>query len=432
MLRSFAKVFTCDLIAKVLMGLAMLTIIRVMPIAQFAVYTVVLATVTLSTNIFVHAFNRILIVGGERMDLIKHLKPLAVLQSVLVCVATTVILFALNVDAIVFVSAIALSAALAFSSLIKTMYQRAEQFDRFGILELTRSVLFAGSLFGVMFFLDGTIKVWHAIGLQASAFLLAAVPAGLKFGWKTNNRVLAISRDILMQIAHSQYRYLFAYLVVLAMVLQTDIYMLRLMTNERTIAEYGSAFRYYSFLTMALGAVHTVMLPLVNNATSLESLNEIYRRHRNLIILITPGIVGLAIAATWLIPIIDGGRYTEAPLVFQILAVSSILSFALSPHVNLVMRYERFKFLFRIVCVAFAVNVCVNLVLIPKFGSVGAAIGTVTGFLLVNGAIYILATKLKSNLPRIRGEEQFCCKKKSAGALSPLKRCGGVSKSASE
>ena len=415
MLRSFAKVFTCDLIAKVLMGLAMLAIIRVMPIAQFAVYTVVLATVTLSTNIFVQAFNRILIIGGERMDLMKNLKPLAVLQFVLVCGTSTVILFALNVDAVVFVSAIALSSALAFSSLIKTIYQRAEQFDRFGYLELTRSVLFAGSLFGVIFFLDGALKVWHAIGLQASAFLFAAVPASLKFVWKTDNRVLAISRSILMQIAHSQYKYLFAYLVVLAMFLQTDIYMLRLMTDERTLAEYGSAFRYYSFLTMALGAIHTVMLPLVNNATSLESLNKIYRRHRNLIFLITPGIVGLAIAATWLIPIIDEGRYIDAPLVFQILAVSSILSFALSPHVNLVMRYERFKSLFRIVCGAFAVNICANLILIPKFGSVGAAFGTVIGFLLVNGSIYILATKLKSNLSQIGGMEQFCSKKGEPG-----------------
>jgi len=101
--------------------------------------------------------------------------------------------------------------------------------------------------------------------------------------------------------------------------------------------------------------------------------------------------------AEWAIPWIDAGKYPEAVTTFRILCVSAVISFAFSPHVNLVLRFERYKFLLCLILMALALNVAINLLLIPSYGAVGAAIATMVSAATVTISIYIESRKLIRN-----------------------------------
>jgi len=77
--------------------------------------------------------------------------------------------------------------------------------------------------------------------------------------------------------------------------------------------------------------------------------------------------------------------------VFRVLALSSIVSFAFSPHVNLLMKLERFGFLLRLILVASAVAIALHATLIPRLGALGAAIATLLASALVTVRIFFAA-----------------------------------------
>ena len=62
------------------------------------------------------------------------------------------------------------------------------------------------------------------------------------------------------ELLRGDYTFLFAYFFVLGLFTQTDIFMLKIVGDADMLASYGSAFRYYSILSLALGAVHAVLL----------------------------------------------------------------------------------------------------------------------------------------------------------------------------
>ena len=134
--------------------------------------------------------------------------------------------------------------------------------------------------------------------------------------------------------------------------------------------------------------MHAVLLPTIQRVENIEELNDIIRMVNKLLLIFVPLVIGGAWASQWIIPWIDHGKYPNAILVFRILSISAILSFAFSPHVNLILRYEEFKFLLVLVCGALLVDIIVNLMLIPRLGAAGAAISNLIAFGFLNGAIF--------------------------------------------
>lgn len=163
------------------------------------------------------------------------------------------------------------------------------------------------------------------------------------------------------------------------------------------IATYGSAFRYYSILSLALGSVHAVLLPMIQKSSSHQELRHLFAKHRQIVMAFIVVVTFAGWLAGWVIPWIDAGKYPEAVATFRILCVSAVISFAFSPHVNLVMRFERYKFLLCLIVAAFALNVSINLALIPSYGAVGAAIATMISAATVTISIYVESRKLIKN-----------------------------------
>ncbi|HBC47992.1 MAG TPA: hypothetical protein DCZ43_13165, partial [candidate division Zixibacteria bacterium] len=220
------------------------------------------------------------------------------------------------------------------------------------------------------------------------------------------NQVLGLAQTIVK----GQFRYLFGYFFLFSFFGQLDVFMLRMLSNDATVATYGSAFRYYTLIIMALSSAHTVLLPMTQKAGSVSELRGIFRKFTRLVLIFAPVVILGAWASKWIIPIIDTGKYPQAVTVFRILAVSAIFSFALSPHVNLVMRFEKFKFLFLGVASAAVISVGLNIALVPKLGAVGTAISTFISFAYVNGMVYLKAKHLMKHTTTLPGELDYGAK----------------------
>ncbi|HLF23911.1 MAG TPA: polysaccharide biosynthesis C-terminal domain-containing protein, partial [Burkholderiales bacterium] len=106
-------------------------------------------------------------------------------------------------------------------------------------------------------------------------------------------------------------------------------------------------------------------------------------------------VVLAGVAAGWVMPWVDHGRYPDSVTAFRVLAISAVVSFGFSPHVNLLMKLERFRFLVALVALALGVNVVMLLLLVPRYGSIGASVGTLIAAACVTIPIYFESRRLR-------------------------------------
>jgi O-antigen/teichoic acid export membrane protein len=242
------------------------------------------------------------------------------------------------------------------------------------------------------------LRAWQALSAQAAAgFLVFLAVFARKIHYR---KLLDVGRalDIAKRILLGRYKYLFVYFTVLAVFSQLDVFMLKSMGTDMMVATYGTAYRYYAMILLTLGAIHTVFLPMIQQAGSSRELDGIFKKQWRMVAFLAPAILVGAWLAQWILPFIDMGKYPRAVPVFRILCVSAIISLAFSPYVNLVMRFEEFPFLLGLVLVGCVVSAGMNMVLVPRLQEIGTAISTLVSFLIVNGLTFLKAMKLRRAL----------------------------------
>lgn len=396
-MRAVFQVLSFDLLSKLILGVLGIVLIRYMPGAEYAEYTFALSLAAFATQGIAATFNRVYVLSPPREDGQCNEWEAISLQVFLMLVLVVLGLPLISSLGFSYWLIAALILASCASEFSKTYYQRDLKFFRFSLIELSRVTLFFIGAVVMIALNDTGVSSDAVLGVQAVSLLLVAslALAGPLRDWsRTSLRGVA---RYARSLVRGKYPFLFAYFFVVGVFTQTDIFMLKIVGNEAMIATYGSAFRYYSILSLALSAVHTVLLPTIAKSMGRGDLQAILSRHRRLLVVFAIGTAVAAWLAQWVIPWIDAGRYPDATATFRILCVSAVISFAFSPHVNLVMRYERFSFLFFLVLLALLIHISICTILIPGFGSVGAAIAMLIAAATITTSIYLQSRKLMND-----------------------------------
>jgi O-antigen/teichoic acid export membrane protein len=213
-------------------------------------------------------------------------------------------------------------------------------------------------------------------------------------GWRLDLRglfSLPAATHTLRRVFAEGYGQLFVYHAISAIFANVNILLLRHLVDDHDLAAFGSAYRYYLLLFLASAALKSVFPPQVQNASTAAALAGIFQRHRLMVAAYVPVVAVAAILAQWAIPLVDQGRYPEAVTVFRILCVSTVLSFAFSAYMTLLMKYRRFLLLICLITAGVAFNLVVSYTLIVSQGIVGAAIATVLAYGAVNFAVFFSA-----------------------------------------
>jgi O-antigen/teichoic acid export membrane protein len=393
-MKALLQVFSFDLASRVVVGILGIVLIRYMASAEYAAYTFALSLVAFLTQSLGATFNRIYVLsapqGTSQPVEWSYLGLQLLLIAGLVLAGLPLLASLGGLYGLIAV----LAAASCVSEFAKTYHQRDLRFLDFSLIELYRSLLFFCCALPLIYLCDACVTAEAIVALQAASLLVIGWWGLEKWraGWRATSagEIARVARGIFA----GQYGRLFAYFFVLGFFTQADVFMLKILGNDDMIATYGSALRYYAVLSLALGSVHAVLLPMVRHTSSRRELETLLERHSR-IALVFVGVVAMAAwAAGWAIPLIDAGKYPEAIVTFRILCVSAVISFAFSPYVNLLMRFERFGFLLALILAALALHVSISYALIPVHGAAGAAIATTVAAATVTVSIFVISRRV--------------------------------------
>jgi O-antigen/teichoic acid export membrane protein len=296
---------------------------------------------------------------------------------------------------------VALVLVSCLSDFSKTIYQKEMKFLHFSLVEGARSFFFATGVLLLLHFAGYGLKAWQIILLQSATMLPSTLAVYYSRVKVCDVFHLGAAWQLASSVIRGDYRFLFGYFTILALYSQTDVFLMKILASDVELAAYGSALRYYMLLLLALGATHAVLLPSIKTAKDIWELHGIIRQYRKMLFFFVPIVILGAWASGWIIPWIDQGKCPGAVLIFRILAVSSIISFAFSPYVSIVIRHEEFRFLFLLILSTLAFSLALNGFLIPRFGGVGAALTNFFSYGFLNGLIYRRASRrLDGGVPR--------------------------------
>jgi O-antigen/teichoic acid export membrane protein len=391
-----AQVFSCSLMSQVMMGGVGLLIIRFMCEAEYARLTLAFSVVAAASQTLSGGFNRIYLVSREELGLSDRVSEFLGLQLLVLGCVVALSLPAIEWLGSLYPFAAALLVARCLADYAQTVFQRELEFVRYGLVMLGQPLAILAATVSVLAGAGGQLKAWQVLLLQAVALLTV-------FSLNVIPRVAVArvcdfpqSRRLAVTLLQGKHGFLFAYFSTLAVFSQIDIWVLRATANDVALATYGTAFRYYSLLMLALSAVHAVLLPHLQRLKSLAELDAIFVKHRRMVALFVPVVASGAWLAQWVIPWIDQGRYPQAVPVFWILAGMAVVSFALSPLVNLLICAGDFRFLFGLVALLLPLHVGCCLWLTATLGVCGTAIATFLAYGVVNGTIFWRARILRS------------------------------------
>lgn len=362
---------------------------------EFSHYVLAFSIAILFGQVFSSSFNRIYVIGFKQLHLDRKLRPFLITQILMVVTACLIFLPFIKLPPSVLFSIAIFSITFTLFEASKTIYQQQQRFIKYSVIELARALLICTVVGSFIWVMQGKLYAWqaltaHSLGMLA-VFLIVTIL--LNVNKHASHSSVNDKSTLFRIIVFGPYKYLFGYFVIISIFTQLDVLMLWFGSTDFELATYGSAFRYYGLLSMALGAIHVVLLPAIQNAEYGTELRKIFASHRNIIKLFIPILIIGAFSANYILPWVDSGKYPSAVTAFQILCISALLSIAFSPHVNLLMRIGKFKFLFILICVASVLNFILNYILIPIYGAIGAALATGISSATVTVPIYLQSRK---------------------------------------
>jgi O-antigen/teichoic acid export membrane protein len=174
----------------------------------------------------------------------------------------------------------------------------------------------------------------------------------------------------------------------------------------REVGQYGAAYKLLETTAFFSWAVNIAVLPSLARLSPRTSptVGFVYQRGLKLLMALTlPVAVGAVVLAQPVISLVYGVQFHRAATALALLA-ATIALFPVASLTSQLFFTQGRRHIVSIVYASVAVeNIALNLVLIPKFSLLGAAIGTSISELLVAGALMFFAGEVhdRLQLPRM-------------------------------
>ncbi|MFD1588587.1 oligosaccharide flippase family protein [Halorientalis brevis] len=168
-----------------------------------------------------------------------------------------------------------------------------------------------------------------------------------------------------------------------------DIFLILYYIGDAATGIYGVAYAAVSFMGVFSTAFNFLATPIASrleNDAAVDDAMEMFRAVvRWLIVASVCALVPLGVFATDFIVNIYGSKYADGGIVLTVLAVGFAAKNVLSINNSILEAVGRSKILSFNSALAAVTNLALNVVLIPRFGIIGAALATTASFLLRDG-----------------------------------------------
>ncbi|MHA1291724.1 MAG: flippase [Promethearchaeota archaeon] len=184
-----------------------------------------------------------------------------------------------------------------------------------------------------------------------------------------------------------------------AIYLNIDTVMLSLMKSDVSVGWYNAGHKLVEAIKVMPSMFVLAIFPVMANfyKTSIESLKTVFRKSiQYIFILALPIAIGTTILSYKIIPIIWGQEFIPAIPALQILIWSGALVFLSGVAGNVLIAIDKQKINAYICFWCLVINIILNLILIPKFSYIGAAIAIlIAEFMITLLAFFFIFQKLK-------------------------------------
>lgn len=201
----------------------------------------------------------------------------------------------------------------------------------------------------------------------------------------------------------------FAFFAILGSIMSsTDVVMLGWMKDVDQVGYYSTSQRIVAFLYIIPGLITSSLLPTLSKQIhDKEKISSVVHSSIKLIYLFSiPLVFGSLVAGDQLITTLFGMDYSQSANIFRIAILNIIFAFPALIFNSIIFIFNRHKSIIKISLIGTVLNVCINFILIPKFGGLGAAITTlisqiVTTILMKKELEKIIKIKIFNNLSKI-------------------------------
>ncbi len=342
-----------------------------MEVKDYSIYAIVITTLTLVSTMVSSAFNRIFIVEDFEEDDIKP-STFLMFQLLMICF---IFLFFIPFSSLydgLFTFTIILVISQTFVMFIQTCYQRKMNFRLYYRVEFLRIFLYL--LVILYLILSDDINSKNTIFAQAATGIIVFFVFGITlFSIKdfiNFEGVMLVSK----KMCSKQIRHLFMYYLLFAIFMNCDILLLGVFSDVNVVAEYAAGFRYYAIMQLALTSINKVLFPYIQKEADYSSIVKVLANHRKSAKYFFVIVVVAILSSTWIIPLIDGGKYPNSIVVFQILAISSFVSFLYSPYINIVLKESYFSYILKLVLIILPIHILANVFIQKYFNDVATLI----------------------------------------------------------
>lgn len=185
--------------------------------------------------------------------------------------------------------------------------------------------------------------------------------------------------------------------------LNSDVTILRILTDDNQVGLYGVAAKIYSMIKELMNAAIFVTIPRFSSFVS-ESQNQVSNDDRYikglkgllspLATVLVPSCVGLAFLSREVIRIVAGDEFFDGAIALSILAIAMFFAVtACFLAYAIIMPYKLEKFFLIATSIAAGINIILNFIMIPMIGMKAAAITTLIAEIMVFSMLAFIASK---------------------------------------
>lgn len=178
---------------------------------------------------------------------------------------------------------------------------------------------------------------------------------------------------------------------------QSDRIMLKNMHGDEILGVYSVAFSLCSVLTIIFNSLNVAWVPFYFDYKKVENSKEIISHSKRYIKFFTLLSIGFLLLYTDVYKLMAPPEYYSGITIIPLFVLSNYFSFMYLFPVNFEFFKKKTKIIPFATFIAAAINIIINLILIPKYGILGAAIGTVLAHVLLYIFHEIVARQIGKN-----------------------------------
>jgi O-antigen/teichoic acid export membrane protein len=184
-----------------------------------------------------------------------------------------------------------------------------------------------------------------------------------------------------------------------------DVLLLAAIRDSEEVGLYGAAVKLIELSELAAAAIGISVFPLLARFAreNAARTGRLFQRTFDLLLAVAvPFVVVMTVAAEPLIVLISGPEFAEAGEALRLLAPYVLLSFVTGLAWRALIAYDEERPLVALACMALALNVALNLVVLPEYGMHGAAATSVVSETAAVVAALALLRRRHGIFPSVR------------------------------